>query len=100
MIRLGSAIVLLVLAGVACGGARQSTTGVVIEVEGNITEVDGFVLRLADGSDLHLEPAAGLLFHENAPIGHLRDHLRSGEPIGVEFEILDDGTAVAYSVTD
>jgi hypothetical protein len=72
----------------------------VIEVEGGITDVSGFLLRLPDGSDLRLEPADGVLFHDSAPIGHIRDHLLSGESIEVEYEILDDGTAVAYSVTD
>lgn len=92
---------LLVLTAIACGGGGRSTArGVVVEVEGGITEVSGFVLRLPDASDLRLRPAEGVLFHDSAPIGHIRDHLRSGEPIEVEYEILDDGSAVAYSVTD
>jgi hypothetical protein len=96
--RLIAALLLVALA--ACGSGRQSVRGVVIEVEGGITDVSGFLLRLPDGSDLRLQPADGVLFHENAPIGHIRDHLRSGESIEVEYEILDDGTAVAYSITD
>lgn len=87
---------------VACGdgGGRETARGVVIEVEGGITEVDGFLLRLEDGSVLRLRPAEGVLFHDSAPIGHIRDHLRSGEPVEVEYEVLEDGSAVAYSVTD
>ena len=92
--------ILLLVAIAACGGGRESVRGVVIEVEGGITDVSGFLLRLPDGSDLRLEPADGVLFHDNAPIGHIRDHLLSGESIEVEYEILDDGSAVAYSVTD
>lgn len=92
---------LLVLVAVSCGGsARLSARGVIIEVEGGITEVNGFLLRLPDGSDLRLRPAEGVLFHDSAPIGHIRDHLRSGEPVEVEYEVLDDGSAVAYSVSD
>ena len=90
----------LVLVAVACGGGPQVARGVVIEVEGGLTEVDGFLLRLPDGSDLRLRPAAGVLFHDNAPIGHIRDHMLSGEPIEVEYEILDDGAAVAISISD
>jgi len=85
---------------VSCGGGRDKARGVVIEVEGGITDITGFLLRLPDGRDLRLRPADGVLFHENAPLGHLRDHLRSGEPVEVEYEILDDGTAIAYVVTD
>lgn len=92
--------VLMLVALASCGGGRQSVRGVVIEVEGGITDVSGFLLRLPDGSDLRLEPADGVLFHDSAPIGHIRDHLLSGESIEVEYEVLDDGTAVAYTVTD
>ena len=92
--------VLLLVALAACGGGRETVRGVVIEVEGGITVVSGFLLRLPDGSDLRLQPADGVLFHDNAPIGHIRDHLLSGEAIEVEYEVLDDGTAVAYVVTD
>ena len=74
--------------------------GVVIKIEGGITEVNGFLLQLPDGTDLRLRPAEGVLFHDSAPIGHIRDHLRSGEPVEVEYELLDDGSAVAYSVSD
>ena len=90
----------LLVVSVGCGGGRQEATGVVIEVEGGIADISGFLLRLSDGSDLRLRPAAGVLFHDDAPVGHIRDHLRSGEPIVVEYEVLDDGTAVAYVITD
>ncbi len=91
--------VAILLTLVACGG-RDSTRGVVIEVEGDLTEVTGFLLRLPDGSDLRLRPAAGILFHDDAPLSHLRDHLRSGEPVEVEYEVLENGTAVAYRIGD
>lgn len=97
-LRLVLAAVLLVLA--ACGDSPQRARGVVIEVEGGLTEIEGFLLRLPDGSDLRFVPADGILFHGDAPLGHIRDHLRSGEPIEVEFEVLSDGTAVALEVSD
>lgn len=91
---------LLLLTSFACSDGRQTARGIVIEVQGGITEVDGFLLRLPDGETIRLRPADGVLFHDNAPIGHLRDHLRSGEAIEVEYEVLDDGIAVAYEVRD
>ena len=97
-LRIGVATVLLALSG--CSDGRQTVEGVVIEVEGGIAEVEGFLLRLPDGTDLRLQPADEVLFHDSAPIGHLRDHLRSGQPVAVEYEVLADGSAVAYSITD
>lgn len=92
------AAVLVIVA--ACGGGPNKARGVVIEVQGGIADIEGFLLRLPDGSDLRLEPAEGILFHGDAPLGHLRDHLRTGEPVEVEYEVLSDGTAVALRVTD
>lgn len=72
----------------------------VLEVDGDLTSVQSFLLRLEDGTDLRLEPAAGLLFDHNAPISHLRDHQRSGEPVMVVYEESADGTLIAIEVGD
>ena len=93
-------LILLVVVASACSEGRETVRGIVIEVEGGIAEVDGFLLRLSDGEQIRLRPADGILFHDNAPIGHIRDHLRTGEPIEVEYEVLDDGTAVAWEIRD
>ena len=93
-------LVFLLVVSSACSDGRQTAHGIVVEVEGTITEVEGFLLRLSDGETVRLRPADGVLFHDNAPIGHIRDHLRSGETIEVEFEVLDDGSAVAYEIRD
>ena len=85
----------------ACSGSDGgSVRGVVIDVQGDITTVESFTLRLSDGTDKVFEPAAGVLFHGSAPIGHIRDHLRNGEPIDVRFRVLDDGTSIALEVSD
>ena len=96
--RLLAALLIVLMA--ACGGGRDTARGIVVEVEGGIADVTGFLLLLPDGSRLRFQPADGVLFHDDAPLGHLRDHLRSGEPVEVEYERLPDGTAVAYSVSD
>jgi len=74
--------------------------GVVIAVDGDLTNVTSFTLRLPDGSDLVLMPAAGVLFHGSAPISHVRDHLASGAPVRVGYVELDDGTLSAVLVED
>lgn len=86
----------------ACGGSveQDTATGVVIDLEGDITTVSSFVLRLPDGSDRTVTPAPGVTFHGDAAIGHLRDHLRSGAPVRIEYEVLDDGSWVASAVED
>lgn len=84
-----------------CTSSETSTVrGVVVDVTGDITSVEEFVLRLGDGSDQRLVTAPGITFHDGAAIGHLRDHLRSGQEIVIDYEILDDGTWLALSVDD
>lgn len=102
MLRAGAAALALVVASAvaACGDGAPAVSGVVVDVEGDITTVERFVLRLADGTDQELAPAPGVTFHNGAAIGHLRDHLRSGEPVVVQYEVLDDGTWVALRVED
>lgn len=91
----------ILLAAACSGGAEQGTvTGIVVDLNGDITSVSTFVLRLPDGSDRTITPAPGVRFHDDAAIGHLRDHLRNGTPIRVEYEVLDDGSWVARSVED
>lgn len=84
----------------ACGGGGDTVTGVVVDVTGDITTVERFVMRLPDGTDRELQPAPGITFHGGAAIGHLIDHLRSGEPVEIRYEQLDDGTWVALEVAD
>ncbi len=90
----------LLVAVTACGGDNDAVSGVVIDVAGDITTVEEFVLRLPDGSDRTFVPAPGITFHSGAAIGHLRDHMRSGQAIVIDYEILDDGTWVALNVDD
>ncbi len=75
-------------------------TGVVIDMMGDLTTVEEFVVRLPDGTDQVIEPAPGVRFHGGASIGHLRDHLRSGAPVVIYYETLDDGRWIALEVDD
>lgn len=95
-----AALLLLAILLSGCGSTDQAVVGVVVGVSGDITTVEEFVLRLEDGADQVFVPAPGITFHDGAAIGHLRDHLRSGQTISVEYEVLDDGTWVALTVDD
>jgi len=85
---------------VGCGQSTSEITGVVIEVNGSITTVESFVVRLPDGSDQVVTPAPDMTFDGGAAIGHLRDHLRSAGPVTIRYEVLSDGTWVAREVSD
>lgn len=85
----------MLLAACASGA---SVTGVVVDMDGDLTSVRSFVLRTADAEELTFVPAPGLEF-DGAPLSHLRDHLRAGDTIRVDFED-DGGVLVAVRVTD
>lgn len=98
--RLGIACLILLGGMVACGGDAPSLVGVVTAVDGDLTRVDSFQVRSLDGEVTEFTPAPGLSFHGSTPLSHLTDHVISGEPVEVTYEILDDGTRVATGVTD
>jgi len=80
-------------------GEVLTATGVVTAVEGNLSGVDSFTIRLEDGSDLTFVPADDALF-DGGPFSHIRDHLASGAPVTVEYVELADGTLQALSAGD
>lgn len=71
-------------------------TGIVIAVDGDLTEVRSFEV-LSDGERRVFEPAPDGDFA--FPLSHLRDHLRTGDPIDVEYERVD-GVLLATHVSD
>lgn len=71
-------------------------TGIVIAVDGDLTTVHSFEV-LSDGDRLVFEPSPDGDFA--FPLAHLRDHLRTGEPIAVEYESVD-GVLLAMRVSD
>lgn len=70
--------------------------GIVIAVDGDLTTVESFEV-LSDGDRLVFEPSSEGEFA--FPLSHLRDHLRTGEPISVEYERVE-GILVAMRVSD
>jgi hypothetical protein len=96
----GLAAVLLVLIVAACGAANPTIRGIVVDVEGDLVDVERFTMVTEDGERLELEPAPDVRFHDGAPLSHLTEHLRNGSPIDVTYRVLDDGTLAALRVED
>lgn len=71
-------------------------TGIVTAVDGDLTTVRSFEV-LSDGERVTFEPSPDGDFA--FPLAHLRDHLRTGEPVAVEYEWVD-GVLMATRVTD
>lgn len=91
----------IVLVVAACStGSSDQVTGVVTAVEGSISAVESFTLRLPDGTDRTFETALDVVLHNAASTAHLRDHLVSGVPVEIRFRELDDGRYVATEIGD
>ena len=80
----------------ACASTTGRTTGVVVEVEGTLGDVEAFTV-LADGEETIFLPIDGQEYE--FPLDHLRDHLRSGEPVIVDWELRDEERYV-LAITD
>lgn len=89
-----TALVLLGL--VSCSQSGGTVRGIVVSVEGSLSEVTSFDLR-AGGETLRLEPAPGGDF--DFALVHLRDHLRTGDPVIVGYEV-SEGRNLATSIAD
>jgi hypothetical protein len=86
------------LAFVAASGGEDSgqLIGIVVAVDGDLTRVESFEL-LADGDRTRFEPWADGEF--DFPLPHLRDHMRTGDPVVIEFERMD-GVMMATRISD
>lgn len=92
-----SLIGLLTFLLVSCAPSSATVRGIVVSVDGDISDVTSFDVR-ADGEIIRFTPAEDGDF--DFALVHLRDHLRNGEPVVVGFELLDDGSHLATSVSD
>ncbi len=87
-----SLAVLLVIAASGCGDShanqgepgREMVRGVVLEVMGDLTVVESFVIRTDSGEILEVTPAPEGDFR--FPLPHLHDHRRTSEPVLVELD--------------
>ena len=88
--RKGFSLVLALLV-VSCAVAPDDAfvTGVVIAVDGNLTEVASFTIVTPDEEQLIFvpDPDGG---NPGFPLVHLSDHIRSGDPVKVHFDERDE----------
>jgi hypothetical protein len=79
-----------------CSAAMGTAAGVVIEVEGSLSNVESFTV-LSEGVEMVFLPLEGQTY--DFPLDHLQEHVRSGEPVVVEWEIRD-GVHYALAIDD
>jgi hypothetical protein len=102
-----SLLVAMLVVVAACGdddaaptGDEVTATGVIMSVQGDLTSVDSFSIRLENGSDLALVPADGLLFEDSSPLSHLSEHQLNGSPVSVTYIAAGDPPYVCTAVGD
>jgi hypothetical protein len=71
----------------ACAQTSGTTVGVVTAVDGNLSDVTSFTV-LSAGSELVFVPTEDGDY--DFPLSHLREHLRTGEPVAVDWELVDE----------
>jgi hypothetical protein len=70
----------------ACSQDSGTVMGVVIAVDGDLSEVSSFTL-LVEGDELTFQPVPDGDYPY--PLSHLREHVRDGSPILVTWERVD-----------
>lgn len=80
----------------ACAPSSGTVRGIVVEFDGSLEEVSSFAV-LVEGERIEFVTVSDGDY--DFPLPHLQDHLRSGEPVVVGWEIRD-GDRVAVSVED
>lgn len=94
----------LVVVAAACGSggdgpAEVTVSGVVVDVQGDLSSVEAFTIRTGGGDDLVFTPGPDVTF-DGGPLSHVRSHLVSGEPVKVTYETSASGELVAVVVED
>lgn len=76
---------LLAVTSLACNQTSGTVRGFVTSVEGSLDEVTGFTV-LVEGSELGFVPVQDGDY--DFPLPHLREHVRTGEPVLVGWELV------------
>jgi hypothetical protein len=85
--------IVMAVALIACNQTSGTSRGIVTEVEGGLDEVTSFTV-LVEGDPLEFAPSPEGDYE--FPLAHLREHLRTGEPVLIGWEIVG---SVRYALT-
>lgn len=94
--RAAAGVALLLTLGACSSGFRFE--GIVVAVDGDLVTVRSFDVRAPDGEVRRFVPDEEATF-DGGPLTHIRDHLRSGEPVEVDY-VDRDGESLATDVRD
>ena len=83
----------------ATDSGHLAATGMVVDVQGTLTQADRFDLRLSDGQILTFVPPPGVLEESGFSTSHLRENMTLSHPITVTY-IDEDGVNVVTGVGD
>ena len=78
-------------------GDQLEITGVVVAVEGDLTELSSFEMLTDNGARFSFRIDEGLLFGASEPISHLRDHMISGSPVVVHYRANGDELIATFA---
>lgn len=82
----------------ACSTPTSGTMkGIVVDVQGSLTDITEFTL-LVEGDQVTFHPIPNGDY--DFPLAHLREHMRTGQPVLVGWEREDNGQTAALSLTD
>lgn len=85
---------------VACGPAPGTAAGWVVRVDStSITQIDRFVLRTSEGTELDFRVGILELDGGAFPAGHLREHMALAQAVAVGYRD-DGGERVAFRLAD
>jgi hypothetical protein len=99
-VKRAAAVVLAAALAASCGTDASRLRGVVVDVTGDLESVSAFEIVTGEGDRLVFVPGPDLnVFEHGAPLSHLAEHLRTGEPIRVTYAE-SDGMLVAEIVED
>lgn len=81
------------------GATIETVHGVVIAVAGDGDTVTSFTVTTQSNEEVEFHLTADATF-AGGPLSHIRDHMASGDPVAIEFVVLEDGVHAAITDTD
>lgn len=90
------AALLVAVLVVACSSTSGTARGVVVSVEGDLEQVDSFTV-LVEGDEWPMTPVEDGDYA--FALSHLREHMRTGQPVLVGWELVDN-VRYALSLAD